>query len=84
MCNPSISDAHIYLEKMKTFAQHQGHANLLEHSMISCDIVDSISVTKSKQTTITDFLNQIECKKKIVFRQVAEFDEKLKMISFDL
>lgn len=54
-CVPSISDAHIYLEKMKTFAQHQGHANLFEHVMISCDIVNSISVTKSKQTTITDF-----------------------------
>lgn len=54
-CVPSISDAHIYLENMKTFAQHQGHASLLEHVMISCDIVNSISVTKSKQTTITDF-----------------------------
>lgn len=62
-CVPSISDAHIYLEKMKTFAQHQGHASLLEHVMISCDIINSISVTKSKQTTITDFFfNQIECK----------------------
>lgn len=48
---------------MKTFAQHQGHSNLLEHVMISCDIVNSISVTKSKQTTKKDFLNQYKIKR---------------------
>lgn len=58
-CVPSISDAYIYQEKLKTFAQHQGYADLLEHVMISCDIVNSISVTKSKQTTITDFFKSM-------------------------
>ncbi|XP_062609218.1 tigger transposable element-derived protein 4-like [Saccostrea cucullata] len=51
----SVSDAHIYADKLKEFAQFHGNTRLLSSLMSASEYLNDMSLNSSKQKPITDF-----------------------------